>query len=352
VFLWVLEDYRWRRANRLWLLPMVMLVWVNSHGGALAGFLLWGAYAVDVLASQIVSSRRFNFGAALQSLKPYLFIGLAILITSCINPIGPSILAYTLKTVSIRSLQNYIQEWQSPNFHYINVQPFVWMLLLTFGVIGWSRKRLALVDFALLAGFAYMSLVAGRNIALFALVAPMVLTRYAQPLLASLQRHFRITPQASTPISGGRILTGLNWGLCALVMAGAGLKISLVLPADVNWRTFRASQPVAAVQYVADHRLPGRLFSSYNWGGYMMWALPEYSVFVDGRTDLYNDDIIGQWITVVQAQNGWQVVLDRWQVCTVLLEPDRPVNAQLPLADWHEIYRDQTAVIYMRPCGE
>jgi hypothetical protein len=69
-----------------------------------------------------------------------------------------------------------------------------------------------------------------------------------------------------------------------------------------------------AVDFLKENHPEGRLFNSYNWGGYLLWALPEYPVFVDGRTDLYNDEIIGQWSQVVRAEEGWQEVLARWDV--------------------------------------
>lgn len=55
------------------------------------------------------------------------------------NPAGPEIL-YPFQTVKIEALQDYIDEWQSPNFHELVVQPFIWMLLLTLGAVGASRK--------------------------------------------------------------------------------------------------------------------------------------------------------------------------------------------------------------------
>jgi hypothetical protein len=44
-----------------------------------------------------------------------------------------------------------------------------------------------------------------------------------------------------------------------------------------------------------------RMFNSYNWGGYLLWELPEYPVFIDGRTDLYDDELVEEWLRVVRA---------------------------------------------------
>jgi hypothetical protein len=48
IFLWVLEDYRWGRANRLKLLPVLMIAWINSHGLAVIGFGLVVLYALGM----------------------------------------------------------------------------------------------------------------------------------------------------------------------------------------------------------------------------------------------------------------------------------------------------------------
>ena len=96
----------------------------------------------------------------------------------CINPSGPLILAYPFKTGTIGALGAYIQEWQSPDFHQWAAQPFIWLLILTLGAAGISRKRLALSDFLLVSGFTYLSLLAWEehDLGSVALAAPAALT--------------------------------------------------------------------------------------------------------------------------------------------------------------------------------
>jgi hypothetical protein len=80
----------------------------------------------------------------------------------------------------------------------------------------------------------------------------------------------------------------------------------------------------------------------------LQWALPEYPVFVDGRTDLYNDEIIGEWFQVVRAEEGWQDVLDKWGVNLVFLEKGMAVLDELDAAGWKLLYADDRAEIYAR----
>jgi hypothetical protein len=282
-------------------------------------------------------------------LYPLLVIGLGLVIAVCINPSGPIMLLYGFKTLSIKTLRDYIQEWQSPNFHELQVQPFVWMLLLTLGVLGYSRKRLALTDFLLVAGFAYMSLTSARNIAIFALVTPMVLTRYGAPILNGYGKLLKVRVLIVNNVEISPRYYVLNWIILGVLSIACVIKVSLVLPSEANWREIKKTMPVEAVNIIKLNKPSGQLFNSYNWGGYLIWALPEYPVFIDGRTDLYNDEIISQWLQVVQAEDGWQQVLDRWGVGSILIEPDRPVVKQLLTKGWKQIYGDDVAVVYILP---
>lgn len=346
IFLWILEGYRWQRSaaaqKRAWWLPLLMAAWVNSHGGFAVGFILFGVYWLADLVSQVIhekiSLRRLNFRMTL--------IGLLMLMAACLSPVGPAVLAYPFKTVSIGALDEYIQEWQSPNFHLRQAQPFIWLLILTFGAVGVSRRRLALSDFLLVSGFTYMSLMAWRNVALFALAAPAVLTRHAAPVFVALGRRVGFHGASTARPRGA--LAYLNWGLFSLLVLAALLQAAKVLPSSANEEVFRETMPVEAVNFIHQNMPPGRLFNSYNWGGYLLWHLPEYPVFIDGRTDLYNDEIINQWLQVVRGERGWQEVLDRWGVRLVLLEPTMPVVSLLPGQGWYLLYEDDKAVVYGR----
>lgn len=352
IYLWLLEDFRRQRSSgagkRLLWLPVLMVLWVNSHGGFAVGFILLAVYLTGLLERIPLRAwfRREMAGELLLAGRPLLIAGVLMVIAVMINPSGPEMYAYPFRTVSIQALQDYIQEWQSPDFHSLSAQPFAWLLLLTFGIVGFSRKRLALVDFLLFAGFAYMGLMAGRNVALFALAAPMVLTRHAEPLVEILQRRLGIRMNLDRPVTPAlNRVNGLLFGALALAVV---LKTGMVVPESVNRDYFKETMPVDAVSYLQTARPPGRLFNTYNWGGYLLWALPEYPVFIDGRTDLYNDEIIGQWLQVMRAEAGWEDVLDRWEVNLILVEPEMPVVGAVEEAGWELLYEDEMAVLWGR----
>jgi hypothetical protein len=357
-FLWILEDWRWGRNNRLWLLPALMIIWANSHGGFAVGGMLWGVYGLGIgitWLSRRRSTSEFAAGAgddefpydALPALRQMILIGFLMVLAIVVNPNGFQMLAYPFQTVQIEALQDFIQEWQSPNFHELQVHPFIWLLLLTLGAAGASRLPLRLIDFLLVSGFAYLSLLAARNFALFSLVAPIVLIRHAHVLLDDWgdRLGWRLQVSRRPP---KRLQSAVNTFLLVLIFAAVFVKAAAVWPVAENEKVFATFLPLKAAEFLTDSELEPNLFNSYNWGAYLLWRLPDYPVFVDGRTDLYNDEIIDEWFQVVRAEPGWQSVLDRWDVQIVLLEPELPIIAELEQANWLQIYADEQAVIYRR----
>jgi hypothetical protein len=269
-----------------------------------------------------------------------------MIVAVCLNPAGPGLLAYPFKTVNMGALKDFIQEWQSPDFHALSVQPFLWLLLTTIAAIGASNRRLALTDFLLLAGFTYLSLLARRNIALFSLVAPLVLTRHAQDLLSGIPwlQRTRFGTSFSNRSQGV-----MNVAILAVLGLGVLAKLSLVFPQAINADYFQETFPVEAVAYLQQEQPAGRLFNSYNWGGFLLWHLPEYPVFIDGRTDLYDGAIMTQWVQVMRAQEGWQAILEQYDARIILVESDAPLLEALENSpNWRQTYRDALAVIYQR----
>ena len=351
LFLWALEGYRLGRgARRLAVLPLWMLFWVNSHGGFFMGFALWGAYVVPAWARWLWKRISYSQHSTpttpkkLLPLKPLHLTGLGILAASLMNPYGPEMLAYPFKTFGMRTLRQ-IAEWQSPDFHQVQTWPFLVMVLLLWVALGLSRRPLVGEHALLLLGLGGLAFLAVRNVALFALGAALPLARHAADALAPAQDWLsRRFPRRKPP----RPRPALNAALLAALLLLALLRGAMLWNTPALDEALREAFPVDAVAYLKAHRPPGRLFNSYNMGAYLIWALPEYPVFVDGRTDLYGDEILGQWFQVVRADPGWQRVLARWDVHTVLIEPDLPLARVLPHEGWEEVYQDKSSVILVR----
>jgi hypothetical protein len=353
---YLLDRYKRQDGKTLLWLPLIVLVWANVHGGFAIAFILMICYLAGEGANWLTLHREDPVLSRRQVLHLLLVIGLSFLVVG-INPYTWQMWVYPFRTVGIGVLRDFIQEWQSPNFHLAWQQPFILLLLLT--VLGLTRsgRRADFTDLALLAVWTIMALLAGRNIAIFALVAVPIFVRYATAAWERQLDDWRevdwarpLIEAASRPLGGGRILGIVNWVLLALITMAALAKIYLPLAPGAVEKATRASLPVDAVAFVQSQRPAGPMFNSYNWGGYLLFTLwPDYPVFVDGRTDLYDDDFLRQYLSIYVADDGWRELLDKYEIQLVIIETDSILAKFLHIDPlWREAYRDEMAVVYTR----
>jgi hypothetical protein len=350
VFAYILSLYRWQGINRLWLLPLLMGVWVNVHGGFVIGLFLLAI----TLAGQGVSRLCGQRGpGVLEGVRlPWLAVaGAACAAAVVANPYGLRMLVYPLQTVSMGALRDFIHEWMSPDFHAPETQAFVWLLLGTFAVVALSRRRVDLTDLLLLCGFAYLALLARRNIGLFALIAAPILVRHAAAGLESLgERNPALRAITGRGDGADPPHAALNWTLLALIVAIALARISMPLQPSINRAAIEKSMPVGAVDYIRTAHPPGPMFNSYNWGGYLVWALvPGYPVYIDGRTDLYGDAFLSQYMRVVYGEDEWRAVLARDNIRLVVIESASPLARKLNHEPgWRRGYSDAISSVFRR----
>jgi hypothetical protein len=349
VVTYLLHLFRWRGVNRLWLLPLLMLLWVNLHGGFAIGFLLLLITLAGQAASRLLGARGPGV-AGWDGLLKLAGVVVACAAVVVVNPYGPALYLYPLRTVSIGALQDFIQEWQSPNFHLRAMQLFIWLSLAVLAALGLSRRRIDLTDFALLGGFTYLALLAARNIPIAALVAAPIITRHAADGLTGLWASHPRLARLLDPPPSPRTAFGLNWALLALVLLAVLVKAADASLASTNARALQVQVPLGAVRYLQAARPPGPLFNAYNWGGYLTWALyPDYPVFVDGRTDLYDDALLREYLQAALGRPGYEGVLDRRSINLVLIEHQSYLDEHLRVNPrWRLVYEDETAVVYQR----
>jgi hypothetical protein len=344
IVLYLLYLYKWRKLDRLWLLPVLMVAWVNLHGGFAIGFIL----LVGFIGGEVLGRL---FDAQNPDGLTWRRIGTVALMTAlaaaalAINPNTVQMWGYPFRTVGIGVLQAYIQEWASPNFHGRETWPFVFLLLGTLAAVGLGSRRIGWSDLALVAGTAFLALYAGRNISVFAVVTTPVLVRHLQSYLE--ERGLRLRPPR--PARGP--LLALNYALLILVAAGALLYVAAILTPRSVLKAQGEYLPVEAAAYLnesVDPATAGAMFNTYNWGGYLMFAAPQFPVFVDGRTDLYDDALLTEWLNTILGKD-WQATFQKWDIRLVVIEKDSALASALRTAPgWREVHTDAKAAIFRR----
>ncbi len=338
LLLWLVESGEERPRLLLWI-PPLFLLWLNLHAGFALGPALLFVYGAGLIMETAAGETPWR------QVRPIVLRVLLLLLVCLalvpLNPSGPQLYRYPFDTLRSPGMRSLIAEWHSPNFHEWLYRPLllVWLLVLTALASSRSRTKGRVILVLLLTSFAALDAV--RHIPIFVLVAIPVIAA-ALPVASASSTIPQRRPDSSR-------LRPLFNGAVVILIAVFALVRWAGLARNQNAR--EAEQfPEKAVAFLRSGGYPQKVFAYYDWGGYAIWQLyPKYRVFVDGRADLYGNDLLRQFQTVVQLRTGWRDVLDRWRVETVLVPPSCAIAQGLLLdPEWYVAFSDSKAIVLLR----
>jgi hypothetical protein len=328
--------------RRLWWILPLMLLWLNLHAGFALGLALmlltWAGWVIEASLGQ----------RAWSVVKPRLrTLGLVFLASLAVIPLNPSgwkLYGYPLDTLRSRTMQAYIVEWNSPNFHDHDFLPLLAFVLVLVIALATSPRKPRATAVVLLLATAYGALNSMRHIPIFVLVAAPVLADLGQGWIEQRDWSSLLQPAAATT----GVKSALNLLLVAFMLGFVLVRVALVVKRQPQ---LEAKQfPSAATEFLAVHHPAAPLFNYYDWGGYFIWKLfPHYRVFIDGRADLYGDDLMDAFTHTARGEDDWSEALRRYQVRTVVVPPASGLAGVLRAnSKWEQIFADPQAVIFTR----
>ncbi len=326
---------RWRR--RLWALPLISLLWVNLHGSWFMLFIIGGA----AWAGEAWQLWRKSGGdpAYLRRLTVWLLASVPVLL---INPYGLDQL-YVLLDTFTQAARSYINEWKAPSLSQKGYLPFWILLAATPLMLRAARRFYNPAELLIVVGFGLWALTSGRMVAMFGLMAGVILGTAVGRWLEDTGR-LRIVDDAAprTALLRGALLA-------ALLSLTVFFYVVQTNPARVQAR-IEDLYPAEALRVMRAEGLQNTLFNDYGWGGYLILFAPDYPVFMDGRADLY-DEFFLDYNSIRKAEDGWEAWLERCRVQTVLITATTPLAEALRThPDWQVVMeKDEFFLARRRP---
>lgn len=322
-------------AKLLVLLPALIALWANLHGGWVIGMGVIGLFALMTLlgGTPMAAARR-----------PVVVAAVACVLAAGLTPAGLQGILYPLGYLDPSSWAlEQIAEWQSPNFH----DPTHWPLIVFFVALALNRGRATPPWLAVLPIIGIvMSLNSIRN-------APF-LAMWALPTLAlGLEDRLRVL---RLRLHRGRNHGGRRRGLeTALALTVIVASLVTLYPGDLPSRVSAETGerfPVAGTNRLRQLQADANVLADYNWGGFVIARLygDGGRVFVDGRDgEMYSDEVLEAYTGLARADVGWEQQLDRYSVEAILMRPVTPLVRVLAFSDeWCEAYRDDLQVLLLR----
>ena len=341
------------KIKHLWGVPFLFMLWGNLHGGYFTGILFLLMMLLGIFYDFFFITKEVSYTGAMA--KHLLFVTVLSIPALLLNPNGFDILKIPFSTVGVDILRNFIDEWSSPDFHQPLQMGFLLLLFLFIFFINSTKEKFSARELFPVLGFGILAFYAKRNIAPFVLVMmPLfatVLNNWLETLRFSgffadlmVPSVYDIRMKDDLPLVM-RIINLFFVFVMGIIAAGKLVYVSYPSVVDTY---LSQSTPVEAYEIYASMNTDGNLLNEYAWGGYQIAHYENMPVFVDGRTDLFGDEIIGQWISLVRASDGYAVLLNQYDIRAVLLQNDRPLLTSLIEQGWQEIYRDTKGVLLIQ----
>lgn len=352
-------------------LAALMALWSNLHGGFIFGLALLLAFSAGIVLEALLYRSRERLpallctfaGAAATGLNPNAYgLSLGVLgehmgrvlglsgpaqsgTNAAIGPTGPAGAAGAGYD-SIARIMEYKPLWYFySEYHYI--WPLFMMALMALALAAvvakyaWERRvnfpEAAMVSVVLAFGLYY-----ARGATLALVIMPL----FALTSIKALPR----LPRALTAIAALALVVAL----LGITASRSPWQLRPSVPANMG---IDRAYPEGAVAFLLSNEVPGPMFNSLIWGGYVTWMTgAQYKVFTDGR--LIGPEVLAKYSTVYRALPGGAEVLDEYGVNFLLVpvfsleggvvEPLVMSFLRSGAGPWRLVYSGANSAVFLR----
>jgi hypothetical protein len=311
---------------------LLIVLWANMHGSFLIGIFITGVMAVEAF---------FAAGTASQRRKVFQDWGLFLSIvffSSMLTPYGFRGIIFPFEILKLKVVLSVIKEWQPPDFR--GFSPIGVWIFFVLGSVLYRGLHIPFFRILLILILLYLTLTHQRSAEYLGFVVPIL-------VVYSISAQWP-DARAKVSIDADHLKSSLSL-FCGLVgiLALLFLWVRDVAPAA-------KISPERALQAARQAGVTGNVLNDYNFGGFLIFN--DIPVFIDGRADMYGDAFIERFIRAVfQAAKGvkskseFSEILTEYQINWAISEPNGMLSISFKnLSDWKELYRDDSAIVYIR----
>ncbi len=327
--------------RRLWLIPPLLVLWVNMHGGYVIGIVLIGLFCCCEWLLYFIGPVNQVHSGRLVKLS---LIGLGGALATVLNPEGIGGWLFPFQVMNMDFAKSVIAEWKSPDFHDLAGKFFLLLVFGFFLAYIYRRTKPDLTEVIVPMVFLFAGFVSMRHIPLAALILV--------PFVAVALRDGPAQRCYSRVVSSGKHLGNIEYVLNWIILCVVGVAFyALNLPHQLKEQArLNKTMPVKAVEFIKSRGITGRMFNDYGQGGYLIYHLyPQQQVFIDGRADLYGDEFIKEFIKIRAGAPGWAQAFDKYAIDYIVVRRDAPIRERLlSRGDFKMVYDDDANSVLVR----
>ncbi len=319
-----------------WLVP-VFFLWASSHRGGLVGLF---AVCAALVAWALDPTKRH----LLRSGVPMLGACALLLLTSSG---GAFYYSSAFDVAAAGRFSSSIVEWQPLTWTLLVERHLALVVLVPLAAVGlWARRR---ITFELLV-VAGTLLLAARG----ARLVPLLAIASVQPAAEGIEWLLKRRAHAGDLDDRSRTV---GYAVLAIAILASNYARSIP-PYYAGFGVFERRVPVALASFLARHPPPGRMWHSFDLGGYLLFALaPDQRVFIDGRNDtVYPHDFFEETLRAPVDEGALSRQLARHDVTyAALTAADAAPGRSLPVlasGEFVACYLDDVGSVWVRRSPE
>ena len=334
----VLAAWQQGRRGAIWILPPLFALWINLHGGVLAGLVVVGAACAASWAQSLFRQRRLE-RRHLELAGAVLLCALALLL----NPWGFRLIVWLVKGVAW--LRPEIDEWNPAGLGFEHLAFFATAGIAVLA-LAFSRRPRLLWEWAVLGFLGLAAFRSVRHAPLFCIAALALVTPHVadvcERMMARAPGLRKLAARPGVASIATLLLFGAGVVQPVLVLSQRGHPFTM----DVD----RSQFPVSAIRFIRDAGIEGRMISFFDWGELCMWELPSSRVSFDGRLDTaYPREVADAHWSFYRGEPFDAAVLDVDRADYALLPAGLAGSVALSRKPgWTLVYLDPLAVVIVR----
>ncbi len=338
LFLYILEKSRTGNNKILIILPIIMLLWANMHGGCISGLGLIVLYCIGEFLNK-------------KDIKKYVITLFLCLIVLFINPYGIEYVKFLFLAASME--RDLITEWTSPfnQFYlkdYIKYKLYLVFIILTqIAYFIKTKMKYANLDktkFIIIITTIYLSVTHIRHIPFFVFSAGTLLYDEFYYLFNTSINYIKDKLKIKKDFKNLIVLKEVAVYFFVLILSFP----NVIAKKEISINS--TAYPRFAVEFIDINNLHGNLFINFDWGSYAAYKLfPKNLIVMDGRyEEVYNPNLLNELKNFHLVKNDWYKIIRDYKTDVMVIEKKYPVYNKIKNhEDWKLVFENNLSGVFV-----
>lgn len=340
----------------LWIaVPVLFILWANSHGSFAVGLVVLACHVAGRAIE--VAWQKQDLGAIIADpqFRRWLILTELGVAATLINPYGLDLLIETARFGQNPNLKEVI-EWFPLQLNFLEGYQFSFALIILIVVLRHSKQAVRPAEVLALLAFIWLMAGTVRFIGWLAPIMALAITPHAADIWERLRPSIQFLNRAERPQPVGAAKFYLS--LSCLLIVWCAFAISPISQALLGGKgrqpelLYNEATPLGISEYMRNNPPEGLTFCPQWWGDFLVLETGgKVQPFMTTSIHLAPERVWKDYLTVARGQSGWNRILDRYAVDTIVLhEGLQPQTVELikGSADWRLAYEDDDGVVLVR----